>query len=72
MSSESPGSRPQQQLELEGTVLGVAEAQAEPRVTRALGIDVRDAPAIPADRDGLFDTAHPDEAAHARYAPAQE
>ena len=69
---QRPGSHPQQQLELEGTVLGVAEAQAEPRVARGFGIDVRDAPAIAADRDGSPDAAHLDAGAHARQSPAQE
>ena len=48
---------PQQRLQLERPVLSVAEAQPEPPAGVGLGLDVRDAPLVAADRDRLAEAA---------------
>jgi hypothetical protein len=60
-----------QQLELEAPVLGVAEAEAEPRIGVGGGIDVRDAPSVPGDRDLRFEPPGAQAAVRRRHAPAE-
>ena len=55
---ERAARRPHECLQLEAAVLGLHEAEGERGVLVALRLDVRDAPAIAADRDRGSDAVH--------------
>ena len=59
-------------LELEGPVLGMAEAEPEPRVGLGRGVDVRDAPAVAADAYGVSDAGDPQGSAKSWQSTAEQ
>src|SRR5207237_6428166 len=61
---EGPRSDALQQPELEGAILGVAEAQAKPGIAGASRVDVGDSPAIAPDGQRRIDPRHADPTAH--------
>src|SRR5207249_4832575 len=69
---ERPRTHAEQQLELEGTVLGMAEAKPEPGVAGALRVDMGDSPTIAPDGERPLQASRPDPAAHPRQPATQE
>jgi predicted glycoside hydrolase/deacetylase ChbG (UPF0249 family) len=63
---ERPAGDPQQRLQLERTVLAVAEAQPEPRPGVGLRLDVWDAPPVAADRRRLAEAGNSQLPGHER------
>jgi hypothetical protein len=69
---QRPAARPGQDLELEPAVLAMAEAEAEPGVRGRSSLDVRDAPAISADRDGRVESLDAERASRPRQTAAEQ
>ena len=63
--------RTRDQLELEGTILSVAEAEREPGVGVAVGLDVRDPPPVTVDDDLVLEPRHAQRPARPGQPPAE-
>ncbi len=63
--------RTRDQLELEGTILSVAEAEREPGVGVAVGLDVRDPPSVTVDDDLAVEPRHAQRPACPGQPPAE-
>ncbi len=76
VAADQLGQRPaddaEQQLELEGAILAVAEAEGKPGVVIVIGLDVRDAPAVATDLDTGIQSDESSRAAGRRQAPAEK
>ena len=68
---QGPAADPQQRLQLEGPVLGVAEAQPEPGIGFRGRVDVRDAPSVAPDTQRVVDAADP-QGSRRSWQPAAE